>query len=116
MAARRVWAAWLLAVALALAACANASTRRVVAPDGKPAFEIQCQVDDSGCLRAADEACPKNGFEMLEIGDSGWPRGSGAFRATMLIRCRPTAAATKPAAAPRADAPDKRPGVRRPRH
>jgi hypothetical protein len=116
MAARRGSAAWLLAVAFALAACANASTRRVVAPDGKPAFEIRCQVDDSGCLRAADEACPKNGHEMLKIEDSGWPRGSGAFQATMLFRCRPAAAAAKPAAPPGADAPDKKTGVRRPRH
>jgi hypothetical protein len=103
-----VSAAWLLAVAFALAACSNASTRRVVAPDGKPAIEIQCSVDDSPCIRAAEEACPKDGFELLTVSDTGWPRGSGAFQATMLVRCRPVAAAKKSAAPPRGDAPDKR--------
>lgn len=106
----------LLAVAVACTACANAKTNRVVAPDGKPAFEIQCTTDDSHCDRAAEEACPKNGYELLTSRDSGWPRGSGAFEATMLIRCRPPAAATKPAAPSRADAPEKKTTVRRPRH
>jgi hypothetical protein len=84
-------------IAVAVSACANVSTAHVVAPDGKPAIEVRCYNDDSPCLRAADDACPKNGYVVLKSENSGWPRGSSAFDATLLIRCNSTTAGTKPA-------------------
>jgi hypothetical protein len=104
-----------LALVSVVAACAKVSTSRVVAPDGKPAIEVRCYDEDSFCLRAADDACPKNGYEVLENSDSGWPRGSSAFEASMVIRCNAIAAATKPAAPPRAGAPDRKTKIRRAR-
>ena len=77
-----------LLAALAGAGCAGPTVTKIHGPDGTPAYRVQCVRDDDICYETAEKLCLEKGFEVLDARDNNWPRGTGAFEAAVVVRCR----------------------------
>ena len=88
---------------LASVGCGGPSVTKIRGPDKAPAYQIECVRDSDACFVAAEKACGGD-FSVLDESNNGWPQGSGAYAATIQVRCYAAARAERDGGAPVQDA------------